>query len=324
MRTLKNLILVTIDALRYDHVTPEITPNLIEISKDGVFFKFAMAGGGTTKSSMPCIIAANYTYDEDENLSVVLKKNGYSTGCFHSNLLMNDFEPGFDTFLDLKKKHLVSKQTKGKIRRVFGDRTFNALKRIRRTMKSGDSYIPYERAEKLVERSLEWINERSESYFLWIHFMEPHVPYFPPENDIGLSSKEMITINDKLIDAAWRRVTLTEEEVETLRSLYRLEVKYMDRWIGEFYRRVDKNNVIFFTSDHGDEFGEHGDFSHRGKIVPELLHVPLIIIGDGIKKGVVVEKDVSHLDLAPTMLDLVGLKEHRFGIGRSFKHFFAE
>ncbi|RLI08781.1 hypothetical protein DRO42_05700 [Candidatus Bathyarchaeota archaeon] len=317
---MKNLILITMDALRYDHVTPEITPNLIEISKDGVFFKFAMAGGGTTKSSMPCIIAANYTYDPEKNLSVVLKNNGYSTGCLHSNLLMNDFAPGFDTFIDLKKKHLVSKQTKRKIREVFGDRAFKTLKAIRRTMKSGDSYIPYERAERLVKRSLEWLDGRSEPYFLWVHFMEPHVPYYPPENDLGLSSKEMIKLNDKLIDAAWKRATLTAEEVEILKRLYRLEVKYMDKWIGEFYRRVEKNNVIFLTADHGDEFGEHGDFSHRGKIVPELLHVPLIIVGEGIKKGAVVEKDVSHLDLAPTMLDIAGLYEHRFGLGRSFKH----
>ena len=320
---MKNLILVTMDALRYDHVTPEIAPNLVEISKDGVFFKFAMAGGGTTKSSMPCIIAANYTYDPDENLSVVLKMNGYSTGCLHSNLLMNDFAPGFDTFLDLKRKHLVSKQTKKKIRKVFGDRAFKALKKIRRTMKSGDSYIPYERAERLVERSLEWLDGCGEPYFLWIHFMEPHVPYYPPDNDLGLSSKEMIEINDRLIDAAWRRVTLTEEEVDTVKRLYRLEVTYMDGWVGEFYRRADKNNVIIFTADHGDELGEHGDFSHRGKIVPELLHVPLIIVGDGIKKGAVVEKDVSHLDLAPTMLDMAGLYDQRFGIGRSFKHLCA-
>lgn len=319
---MKNLILVTMDALRYDHVTPEITPNLVEISKDGVFFKFALAGGGTTKSSMPCIIAANFTYDPDGNLSVVLKKNGYSTGCLHSNLLMNDFAPGFGTFIDLKKP-IASPKTKRKIRRVLGHKTIKMIKKIRRAVSSEDSYIPYERAERLVERSLEWLKGCEEPYFLWVHLMEPHVPYYPPENDLGLSHKELMRLNDQLLEAAWRKATLTEEEVETLKRLYRLEVTYMDGWVGEFYRRADKNNVIIFTADHGDEHGEHGDFSHRGKIVPELLHVPLIIVGDGIKKGAVVEKDVSHLDLAPTMLDMAGLYDQRFGIGRSFKQLCA-
>jgi len=322
---LKNLILIVMDALRFDHVNPEVTPNLMEIAREGVFFKYCLAGGGTTKSSIPCIISANYQYDPELNLPTVLKKAGYTTGCLHSNLMLNDFKNGFDTFLDLKKKRLLSKKTKKKLRKIIGDKGFKLLKAIRRKTKTAESYIPYERAERLVERCLRWTEEVEKPYFLWAHFMEPHVPYFPPENDLGLSTEELIKLNDKVIEAAWRKGTLTEEEIETIKRLYRLEVSYMDHWLGEFHRKVDKENtIIVYTADHGDEFGDHGDFSHRGKIVPELLHVPLIIVGDGIKRGVVVEEDVSHLDLAPTLLDLLGLYEHRFGLGRSFKHLCAE
>jgi arylsulfatase A-like enzyme len=313
------------DALRFDHVTPETMPNLIEIAREGAFFKYCLAGGGTTKSSIPCIISANYEYDPELNLPTVLKRAGYTTGCLHSNLLLNDFKEGFDTFLDLRRTHLLSKRTKRRLRRILGDRGFRLLRAVRRKTKTAESYIPYERAKRLVERCLRWVERAKKPYFLWAHFMEPHVPYFPPENHLGLSIEELIKLNDRVIDAAWRRSTLTEEEVELIKRLYKLEVSYMDRWLGELHRRLDRGDIIvIYTSDHGDEFGEHGDFSHRGKIVPELLHVPLIIVGEGIKRGVVVEEDVSHLDLAPTLLDLLGLYEHRFGLGRSLRHLCVE
>ncbi len=312
------------DALRFDHVNSEITPNLMEIAKEGVFFRYCLAGGGNTKLSIPCIISANYQYDPEKNLPMALKKVGYTTGCFHSNLLLNNFRNGFDTFIDLKKKRLTQR-TKKKIRKIIGDKGVRLFKTIRRKMKTAESYIPYERAEKLVERCLRWMEEVEKPFFLWAHFMEPHVPYFPPENDLGFSTEQLIRLNDKVVEAAYGRETLTREEVEIIKRLYRLEVSYMDRWLGEFYRRLDKENtIIVYTADHGEEFGEHGHFSHGGKIIPELLHVPLIIVGDGIKRGVVVEEDVSHLDLAPTLLDLLGLYEYRFGLGRSFKHLCVE
>ena len=321
---MKNLILIVMDALRFDHVNPEITPNLMEIAGEGVFFKYCLAGGGTTKSSIPCIISANYQYDPELNLPTVLKKAGYTTGCLHSNLMLNDFKNGFDTFLDLKKKHLLSKKTKRKLRRIIGDKGFGILKAIRRRTISAESYIPYERAENLVERCLRWIEKTKEPYFLWVHFMEPHIPYFPPENNLGLSTYDLIKLNDKLVEAAYRKSELSEEEVKLIRKLYRLEISYMDHWIGRFYREIKNEGIIVFTSDHGDELGDHGGFSHGGRVLPELYHVPLIIVGDGIKRGVVVEEDVSHLDLAPTLLDLLGLYEYRFGLGRSFKHLCAE
>ena len=321
---MKNLILIVMDALRFDHVNPEVMPNLMEIAREGVFFKYCLAGGGNTKSSIPCIISANYQYDPEKNLPTALKKAGYTTGCLHSNILMRDFKNGFDTFIDLKRKMLTQK-TKRKIRRIIGDRGVRLFKTIRRKLKTAESYIPYERAERLVERCLRWIEEAERPYFLWAHFMEPHIPYLPPENDLGLSTEQLIKLNDKVVEAAYGKETLTEEEIEIIKRLYRSEVSYMDRWLGEFYRRLNKENtIIVYTADHGEEFGEHGRFSHGGKIVPELLHVPLIIVGDGVKRGVVVEEDVSHLDLAPTLLDLLGLYEHRFGVGRSFKHLCAE
>jgi arylsulfatase A-like enzyme len=321
---LKNLILIVMDALRFDHVTSEITPNLMRIAREGVFFRYCLAGGGTTKSSIPCIISSNYTYDPEENLPMVLKGAGYITGCLHSNLLLNDFQHGFDTFVDLKRK-VLSQRTKMRLRKILGDRGIRAIKTIRRKVKPAESYIPYVRAERLMRRCLRWMSEAGKPFFLWVHFMEPHVPYFPPENDLGLSTRELMELNDKLVEAAYKKMTLSEDEIKIIKKLYRLEVSYMDHWIGEFYGEVrDGENIIVFTSDHGDELGDHGGFSHGGRVLPELYHVPLIIVGEGIKRGVVVEEDVSHLDLAPTLLDLLGLYEHRFGLGRSLRHLCVE
>lgn len=307
------------DALRFDHVTPEITPNLIRISKAGCFFNYALSGGSNTRRSIPCIISSNFEYDPEQNIAVVLNRIGYTTGCLHSNLILNDFSNGFDFFIDLHKKRIVSKKTRRKMRKL-GRNVFGALQLIRRTRSSLDSYIPYNRADELVKEGLKWISDRSEPYFLWLHLMDPHIPYAPMENDLGLSTKEIIKINDKIIDAVHNRVMLTDEEILTLKSLYKQEIKFMDKNIGILYDNLEGDNIIFLTSDHGDEFGEHGGFSHKSKNVPELLHVPLIIVGEGIRKGSLIEKDVSSLDIAPTMLDLLGAPEERFGIGRSLKN----
>ena len=107
--------------------------------------------------------------------------------------------------------------------------------------------------------------------------------------------------------------SLTREDFEYLESLYDGEIRYTDEVIGRLLASLEAigfldNAVVVVTSDHGEEFGEHGGVLHGGKLFEELLHVPLIISGAGIDRGIVDPSLVSLVDIAPTLLSLAGLE----------------
>jgi arylsulfatase A-like enzyme len=81
---------------------------------------------------------------------------------------------------------------------------------------------------------------------------------------------------------------------------------------------VWENTLLVFTSDHGEEFFEHGVLGHGFSLYQEVVHVPLILHGPGVPAGAVLEEPVAVLDLPATLLDLAGADLERFGDGRSF------
>jgi len=136
--------------------------------------------------------------------------------------------------------------------------------------------------------------------------MDPHMPYFP-KDDMGLDRRELIKLNDKVTDAAYRKVYLTREETELAKLLYRKEVSETDESLGKFFEAFDRDNLMFITSDHGEEFGEFGDFSHHeDKFIPPLLHVPLIVAGGGVEQGTY-EQYFSHLEVAPKIFEMLSI-----------------
>jgi arylsulfatase A-like enzyme len=106
------------------------------------------------------------------------------------------------------------------------------------------------------------------------------------------------------------RERLTEEQI---REHYRLEVEGVDRAVGELLQRLEESGLrdrtlVILTSDHGESLGEHSHIGHISQLYEPLLRVPLIMSYPGrIPAGATVKEPVSHLDLAPTILDLLGL-----------------
>ena len=110
--------------------------------------------------------------------------------------------------------------------------------------------------------------------------MDPHLPYYPI--DSKLSHEDLMYINSRHVDAVHKRIEPGPDEVFTWLRLYEAEITEMDQYMGEYLKKVDLDKTtVLITSDHGEEFGEHGEYSHPGdKFVPELVHVPLIILGE--------------------------------------------
>jgi arylsulfatase A-like enzyme len=300
-----NLILLLIDALRYDHVTPQITPNLMEFSKQGLFYENALAGNTATIKSIPCILCADFEYHPEENIASILKDEGYTTAALHSNPLFGEnFPHGFDVCEDLHSHSVTGDRRVKKLARKLPHTLFKKIKEAWRAVSETDSYLPYMRAEGVLEVATEWIDKAPEPFFLWVHLMDPHMPYFP-KDDLGLDRRELIKLNDKVTDAAYRKANLTSEETELAKLLYLKEVSEMDESLRKFFEAFDRENIMFITSDHGEEFGEFGDFSHHeDKFIPPLLHVPLIVAGGGVERGTY-EKYFSHLEVAPKIFEML-------------------
>ena len=91
-----NVILIILDALRYDHVNSENTPNLMELAKKGVFFTNATSCNSSTIVSLPYILCGKKDYDSEKNIASILYNAGVHTAMIHSNPILHKFYPGFN------------------------------------------------------------------------------------------------------------------------------------------------------------------------------------------------------------------------------------
>ena len=299
-----NVILIILDALRYDHVNSENTPNLMELAKKGVFFTNATSCNSSTIVSLPYILCGKKDYDSEKNIASILFNAGVHTAMIHSNPILHKFYPGFEDSIDLKSNKIrLDKRWKKLIRNNLPSNLINRMKKVRAALYEDDKYLPYSRAGETLEFSRNWMNDH-EDYFLWIHIMEPHIPYYPLRTSLKLTRHDMRILNDKLIESVYKNYQPTNEEIEQANKLYSEEIKEMDEELGNFFKVLNSDDLLVITSDHGEEFGEHGQFSHHeNKMVPELIHVPLIFYGKDVKKGLVVNKQIYTSSIGQTILN---------------------
>jgi arylsulfatase A-like enzyme len=157
-------------------------------------------------------------------------------------------------------------------------------------------------------------------FFIYIHLMDPHAPYDPP------LSMEVKYVGHRVLDGRFtpksssrfitdlRRGKVDppdEDELKILKGLYRGDVAAMDAVLGEILELLDGQGVLdrallIVTSDHGEEFMEHGWLGHGTNIHPELTHIPLLMSYPDGSQAASVGGLVGHLDLAPTILDALG------------------
>ena len=268
-------------------------------------------------------------YRYETTVAAMLGKNGYVTGGFHSNPYLSryyNFGIEFDYFYDSlpMKRYRIKQVLKTVVERnrILYDISWFVYKNVMakiRSVVSKHYAIPYERAEKINDRVLKWVKSvRGNRLFLWIHYMDVHFPYIPPEDylRVDLDPIEIVDLNDRMLK---NPKSLTDEDVRNLLKLYDGEIEY---WDSEFGRLIDElsdvgvldDALVIVTADHGDEFGEHGDFAHHNaKLYDELIHVPLVMnVGRGVVSSV-----VSLLDVAPTIAEILGLEKPKTFQGES-------
>lgn len=316
----RHLILITVDTWRADHFLEEragrdLTPRLAELAAESVRFTQASSVGDETTPGVTgflsgviphrsgVIINANVLPPELPTLATVLHDTGFETHALVANPVLAPgygFENGFDSYRLLEP---VEKRTKVGAREL----TDAALTLVG-----------------------EWRGRAEEGrLFLWVHFLDPHGPYHPPEEDRELfpvgafGERRDVDLLPKGNQSGWGGVPAYQQrglrpvprDVRDYLARYAAEVHSFDRELGRLVDGLREAGVldeslVVLTSDHGEALeNDHGYyFSHSNGMTVDQLHVPLLLRCAGCPAGQSEERPVSTVDILPTALDLLGIE----------------
>jgi len=182
--------------------------------------------------------------------------------------------------------------------------------------------------ERTFERGLSFLDslQSDERFFLFLHTYSAHDPYDPPARFVeqfGDSEPGPLSKGERLRDFNLGQEAITPAEVERFGLRYSASVRYVDSVLESFVtdlgsRGLLEETTLVITSDHGEEFLEHGRLGHT-QLFPETLGVPLIIVHPGQSVGQRISDEVSLVDVAPTLISLAGLPPLEQAAGRSLE-----
>jgi arylsulfatase A-like enzyme len=308
-----NLVLVLSDTLRADHLSCQghpraITPHLDALASRGVRFENAYSTAPWTWPStaslftgeMPSAHGVTSSLTSDLASSHVtiaesLALAGLRTAAISGNPLIvpeHNFDQGFQRF-------------------------------------TGTAPAQFRDAPELVPLAIEWIKAQGEQrFFLYLHLVDAHEPHdwdheaqarFPGQKPAGYPDAGMVALRGTILR---KRSTFapdgTSRYAEAIdptflryaRLGYQRSIWTQDQWLGKLFASLqelglEQRTVVAFTSDHGEEFLEHGGILHGDTLFEELVHVPLLLAGPGVPAGAVLREPVSNRHLAGTLARLL-------------------
>jgi len=275
-----NVLLITIDTLRADRLSCYgsqhlKTPHIDDLGKRGVLFSRAFANTSTTLPSHANIllgVTPNY-HGVHENLNFIVREELLTLAEHLKN-------SGYATGAFVGAYPLDSRFGLSQGFDIYDDN----YSRIHT-----ENFSSLERsAEAVIKSALEWLEGRKSPWFLWIHCWDPHTPYEPPE-PFKTQYKE---------------------------HLYEGEVAYVDLTLGKLLDHLKENSLfdstlIIFTGDHGESLGQHGEKTHGFFAYNSSTWIPLIISHPETVSSRVGHY-VSHIDIFPTVCDVLGIEKPSF------------
>ena len=314
----RHLLLISVDTLRADHLgsyghSLELTPNLDRLAKQSELFSGAYAPAPFTLPSIVALLTGHYPTKlgvmtnggrlpaETPTLATLLQARGYRTGAVISSYILREragLDVGFDVYNDTLPGNELNRAIPERIAEYTTDAAVAMLDRLH--------------------------PDDSTSFFLWIHYQDPHGPYTPswerrarylaterdaPDGqrrlppsptDKGMGGIPKYQIEEGIFEAAFYRAG------------YNAEINYMDEQVGRLLENLEakdllQETVIVFTADHGEGLGEDDYwFAHGEYLNEELLRVPLLIAVPGRSAR---QRDdlVTLLDVLPTVAALFGV-----------------
>ena len=182
---------------------------------------------------------------------------------------------------------------------------------------SADAEHSFGRGDEITRLALEALDRlEGPRQFLWVHYFDPHAPYGDSVLSEQLDSKQMLSPMSLLV-----RIKNSEGDAEALletsRGFYADDVRYMDDQVAALLARLDADGAevdthVVMVSDHGELFGEGGSVGHGKRLLPELLHVPLVVRSPRVEPGLR-QEPVGSSDVAATIEELAGLEPRHGG-----------
>ena len=306
MLELKSLVLITVDCLRRDRLGAygypiRTSPFIDKLASEGTIFTNAFSNGGGTPEAFPSLLLGDdppshweqYGTSLKGGLPEYFKNRGYATGAFHSNPYVSRFY-GYERNFDVFKDGFETSDSR------VGVGAFHQLKSIAGSVMLklprlpfpvpealGDelisNFVAYHRkkdATTVTNEAINWLTRIGRPVFLWIHYMDAHMPYLPYSRffsvrpDRNLSPQRLLSTYMK-VSRGYER--LAEESKEDLVAFYDCSIRYVDSEIGRLLAHLrEPQDTVIVTADHGEAFGDHGRFGHLD-VHEEIIHVPLII-----------------------------------------------
>ncbi|WP_160133399.1 sulfatase [Halococcus salsus] len=333
-------LLLTIDAWRADHASfmpgsvGEHTPNLDRLAEQGTVFSEAVSHGPATPYAFPAVFTSALPLDyggyeelssERTLVSEALSRNGWHCVGAHANPWLGEkygYGRGYDDYRDVGEFGLPGLE-RG---RQFLLENFSLDSPVYRAVQSAYRYVQGplrmvtgDAAE--IEVAREALEDARDEAFVWTHLLEPHAPYTPPKHHReAVGVPETDTTPSQLVTRAQHDPeSFSEREREVIRGLYAASVRHADEKVGKLLRAVDDDTLVIVTADHGEALFEHGQVGHEPALYDELVHVPFLVRPPGGASTEVVEDQVRHVDIAPTILDYAGVEAPDSYQGRSLR-----
>jgi len=313
----RNVLVYLVDTVRADKLRPwrpttrVATPGLDAWARTAVLVERGQSQENWTKPSVATLLSGLLPWHHGATaeeavlpgsvrmLSEHLRDRGFHTGAFIANGFCSDrfgFQQGWSTWR-------------------------NYIREGRRTQ-----------ASFVAADVLEWLDARPQDrpFFLYVHTIDPHVPYIPPDDVLARYDPDPY---DGPVDFRRDRETLEkiksgrlrigERDRRRLEALYDGEITYHDVHFASIVEGLERrgiadDTVVVFTSDHGEEFFDHGSVGHGHSVWQELLHVPLLVRVPGLVDAPPVREPVGLVDVMPTVLEALGVEPPQGIDGRSF------
>jgi arylsulfatase A-like enzyme len=326
-----NILLVVIDAMRADHLpvygySRQTAPRIGALAAAGATLTQMYAQSASTRPSIATLFSSLYPavhkvhYERDflshsvTSLAEVLRSHGYRTFGVSSNANVSPtfgYAQGFDEFRVWK--------TESRFRLTMAGRAAEDVlgpHRLGRLLGERGELVP--RADAITNLTLEWAAQAATSpappVFMYVHYIDPHYPYRPPAPfDRMFDHRDDRPRRAGDIDA---RTTVSGRDPEAVAAVldqYDGEILFADRELARLLdglqsRGMLRDTVVMVTSDHGEEFFDHGTDSHGRSAYEEVLRVPLVVAWPGrITAGVRHDRVTGLIDVMPTLLDLAGI-----------------
>jgi len=306
---LPDVLLVTIDTLRADHLSfygyeRETTPHLAEWVDEATVFERCYTPLPLTDPTMSSIMTGLHPMRHGirhvgqklspriSTLAEMLESEGYQTAAFVS------------------RSGLLQETTLG---RGFGAGNFvgGTVTRPDMSPRQAEAERWQRRADSVTEATVEWLRANpARPRFVWLHYFDPHAFYDPPEEFRDRFVAGLAPSPAEDLRAWWGSV----EDIGQTIARYDAEILTVDHFLAQVVSELKRqgrwdSTLVIVTSDHGESLGEHGYMDHGEWLYEEQIHVALLMRWPGhVPAGRRVPQLVRSIDIAPTVLDLVGLR----------------